>query len=206
MKRKLSKKSILITSITLLLLLAVGATLAYVFTQTEGVTNTFNPAEVACAVVENNGTPTTGSTVDTGSVKENVQIQNTGDTEAYIRVAVVINWMNEDGTKVWAAKPVLSTDGTPGDYTIEYDLANGWFDGGDGFYYYSLPVAPTELTSVLIQEATLIGTAPTGTDDTQYYLSIEIVASSIQSTPSNVVCEQWGVTVADDGTISKTSE
>lgn len=200
MKRYINKKSIIITSVILLLLVAVGTTLAYVFTETEPVENTFIPSRVSCAVVENGKEPVSGSLVNISDSKNNVQIQNTGDTDAYIRVAVVVNWANADGTRVWAQKPVEDTD-----YTITYNLSDGWFDGRDGFYYYSTPVSPNELTGVLIQNAAFKSgvTAPIGTDNMQYYLSIEIVASAIQSTPASTVSNQWGVTVSDDGTISK---
>lgn len=204
MKRYINKKSIIITSVILLLLVAVGTTLAYVFTETEPVENTFIPSQVSCAVVENGKEPVSGSLVNISDSKNNVQIQNTGDTDAYIRVAVTVNWMNADGTRVWAQKPIQNTD-----YTITYNLSeDGWFDGGDGFYYYSKAVSPTSpnnLTEILISNAALMSgvTAPVGTDNTQYYLSIEIVASAIQSTPASTVSDQWGVTVSDDGTISK---
>ena len=200
MKRYINKKSIIITSVILLLLVAVGTTLAYVFTETGTVNNTFKTSRVSCAVVEKGKEQISGSTVNTNASKDNVQIKNTGDTDAYIRVAVVVNWANADGTRVWAQKPVEDTD-----YKITYNLSDGWFYGGDGFYYYSTPVSPNELTGVLIQNAALKSgvTAPIGTDNTQYYLSIEIVASAIQSTPASTVSDQWGVTVSDDGTISK---
>ena len=198
MKKYINKKSIIIASVMLLLLVAVGTTLAYIFTETNPVENTFEPSKVSCAVVENGGTPVTGSVTDTGNVKENVQIKNTGDTDAYIRVAVVVNWMDEAGTKVWATKPV---EGADGDYTITYNLSNGWFNGGDGFYYYSKAVSPGKSTSVLIDEAKQLLAAPKGTDGTQYYLSIEIVASAIQSTPETVVENHWGVTV-ENGVIT----
>lgn len=195
MKKYINKKSIIITSVMLLLLVTVGTTLAYIFTETTPVENTFKPSKVSCAVVENGGTPVTGSVTDTGNVKENVQIKNTGDTDAYIRVAVVVNWASADGSCVWAQKPADD------DYTITYNLSNGWFNGGDGFYYYSKAVSPGESTSVLIDEAKQLSSAPNGTDGTQYYLSIEIVASAIQSTPETVVENHWGVTV-ENGVIT----
>lgn len=199
-RKQKQQKWFLAAIITILCCIVSSITLAYVFTQTEPVDNTFNPAEVACAVVEGDNPAVSGAVVDTGAVKSDVQIKNTGDTDAYIRVAVVINWMSADGKKVWAQKPVEDTD-----YTITYDLNNGWFDGGDGFYYYSSPIAPTELTNVLISNAALKEgvKAPIGTDTTQYYLSIEIVASAIQSTPASTVSEQWGVTVSNGRIISK---
>lgn len=195
MKKYINKKSIIIASVMLLLLVAVGTTLAYIFTETNPVENTFEPSKVSCAVVENGGTPVTGSVTDTGNVKENVQIKNTGDTDAYIRVAVVVNWASADGSCVWAQTPADD------DYTITYNLSNGWFNGGDGFYYYSKAVSPGESTSVLIDEAKQLLAVPKGTDGTQYYLSIEIVASAIQSTPETVVENHWGVTV-ENGVIT----
>lgn len=202
MKRYINKKSIIITSVILLLLVSVGTTLAYIFTETKPVENTFNPSKVSCAVVENKGTPVTGSVTNTGDIKENVQIKNTGDTDAYIRVAVVVNWMDEAGTKVWATKPIEDTE-----YSITYANTPNWVKGSDDYWYYTKSVPPTEgnnLTDILIKNATQNKEGPKGTDGTQYYLSIEIVASAIQSTPETVVAEQWGVTV-NDGVITPKS-
>ena len=199
MKKYINKKSIIIASVMLLLLVAVGTTLAYIFTETEPVENTFNPSKVSCAVVENNGTPVTGSVTNTGNIKENVQIKNTGDTDAYIRVAVVVNWMDEAGTKVWATKPVEDTE-----YSITYANTPNWVKGSDDYWYYTKSVPPTEgnnLTDILIEKATQNKEGPKGTDGTQYYLSIEIVASAIQSTPETVVKKQWSSGIRDvDGT------
>lgn len=200
MKRFINKKSIIIASVALLLLISVGTTLAFVLTDTEPVENTFTPSKVSCAVVENGKDSVSGSIVETGNEKKNVKIKNTGNTDAYIRVAVVINWANADGTRVWATKPVEGTD-----FNITYLLNDGWFQSTtDGYYYYKSPVAPDDVTTTLISSVTVVdGKAPIGTDNTQYYLSVEIVASAIQSTPASTVHEQWGVTVAGDGTISK---
>lgn len=194
MRKILSKKSIFVISLVLLFAVAAGGSLAYVFTRTDPVENRFAPAGVSCAVVENNGEPVTNAVTDTGNTKEKVKIKNTGDAEAYIRAAVVVNWMNADGTRAWAVSPKDT------EYTIIYNLSEGgWFDGGDGFYYYSAPVAPGALTGELIGSASLKSgvTAPTGTDGTQYYLSVEIVASAIQSKPASTVEDRWKVSVTD---------
>jgi hypothetical protein len=206
MKRYRNKKTIIIASLFLLFSVVIDTTLAYVLTNTNPAENTFTPSHVSCAVVENGGKPVSGSLINTGASKDNVRIKNTGDTAAYIRVAIVVNWARADGAGVWVQKPVESKDGINGDYTITYNIsAGGWFDGRDGFYYYSKAVSPDDLTGILISNASLLSNAtpPTGTDGTQYYLSIEIVASAIQSTPASPVSDQWGVTVSDEGTISK---
>lgn len=183
MKKNMKKKAVLTMSVALLLAVVVGTTLAYILTNTDSVENKFNPSKVSCAVVEAGSDLVAAGTHNTGTEKKDVQIKNTGNTDAYIRVAVVVNWMSEDGTRVWATKPVKSTDGTDGAYTITYNLEdNGWIDGGDGYYYYTQPVAKGVLTDILITNATqLVAKGPVGTDNTQYYLSIEIVASAIQS-------------------------
>lgn len=204
MKKIFNKELAMILSLSLLLLLVIGTTVAYIYTATNPVKNSFEPSQVACAVVEDDRDPVTGSLVYIDGTKENVKIKNTGDTDAYIRVAVAVNWASEDGTRVWAQKPVEGTD-----YTITYNLSeDGWFNGGDGFYYYSKAVShtsPNNLTDILISNAALMSdaTAPVGTDNTQYYLSIEIVASAIQSAPAEVVKEQWNVSVDENGSLSR---
>lgn len=179
----------------LLLLATVGTTLAYIFTETKPVENTFNPSKVSCAVVENGYEPVSGEIQNISDIKSNVQIKNIGDTDAYIRVAVVVNWASADGSCVWAQKPADN------DYEITYNLNGDWFDGGDGFYYYSKTISPEELTTILINEAKQLKSAPQTPDGIQYYLSIEIVASAIQSTPETVVENHWGVTV-ENGVIT----
>lgn len=196
MKKYINKKSIIIASVMLLLLATVGTTLAYIFTETEPVENTFNPSKVSCAVVENGYEPVSGEIQNISDIKSNVQIKNTGDTDAYIRVAVVVNWASADGSCVWAQKPADN------DYEITYNLNGDWFDGGDGFYYYSKTISPEELTTILINEAKQLKSAPQTPDGIQYYLSIEIVASAIQSTPETVVENHWGVTV-ENGVITQ---
>ena len=207
--RSQKARKLLVCLTALLCMALVGATVAFLVTRTGSVTNTFQGSKVACAVIENGSTDETSDIVSV-TEKNNVQIKNTGDTTAYIRVAMVVNWMSKDG-KVWAVKPVQGDDK---DYTITYAPDNGWLDGGDGYYYYSKPVAPdspNNLTSVLIQEAKLNTgvTGPVGTDGTQYYLSIEIVASAIQSTPIDVVTKQWltgtDIQVDENGNLTKST-
>ena len=195
------KKSIIVISCILLLLVTVGTTLALVFTNTDPVENTFNPSKVSCAVVEGTNAPVESGNVNTGAVKENVKIKNTGDTDAFIRVAVVVNWMSADG-KVWAVDPVLAQYATDlnGEYFIEYNTNSNWILGADGYWYYTKSVAPGASTPNLINTAYLMdGVKP----PEGYYLSIEIVASAIQSTPTDVVEDEWGVTVNSNGEISK---
>ena len=188
MTKYLNKKTILFVSIMLLLLVTVGVSLAYIFDITPSLKNVFTPSKVSCEVIQNTGTST------------EVQIKNTGDTDAYIRVKLVINWMSE-GNRVWAIAPVEGTD-----YTLIPPANDSlWILGNDGYYYYSKPIAPTELTNTLVKYAPTGTTPPTGTDGTTYYFSVEVVASAIQAKPTTSV-EQWGVSVDQDGNIRQQGE
>jgi hypothetical protein len=182
MFKNISKKrlTILLVSLLSVVAISVGVTLAYVLTNTKPVENQFKPSKVACAVVENGGSPVTGAVTETGDTKDKVQIQNTGDTDAYIRVAVVVTWKKADGT-VWAQAPVAGTD-----YTA-WTPGTGWVRGADGYYYYTNSVAPDALTGILINKVEPLKAAP----ETGYTLSVEIVASAIQAKPTTVVTDQW---------------
>lgn len=80
------------------------------------------------------------------------------------------------------------------DYSITFAKNTNWIQGADGYYYYQLPVDPQVSTGVLIEECELLKNAsvPDG-----YHLSVEIVASAIQSAPDSVVQSMWHVTVED---------
>ena len=170
MKKFPRKAMILSIAVALLLLAAAGSTLAYLVDNSGTITNTFTPSEVTCAVVEN-GQAYTSNAVSVAS-KSGVTIQNTGNIPAYIRAAILVTWKSAGGT-VYAAKP-LGTDYTLDINTDDWTLENG-------YYYYNTPVSPNLFTEELIRSATQVNDGPIGSDGTQYYLSIEIVAEAIQA-------------------------
>lgn len=159
--------------LVVILTISAGVTVAYIFISTSPVSNAFTPGNVACEVME----------TFSNNVKSNVRVKNTGDTEAYIRMAVVITWQDSEGN-VAAAKPQRNTD-----YTVTYTNDN-WLEK-DGYWYYTLPVGAGDLTTVVLSELTPVsGAAPEG-----YTLSVQFLASAIQSKPADAVKEAWGVTV-----------
>ena len=166
MKRINKKVILLAVSLVLILSAAIGGTVAYLIDQTGSITNTFTPANV---------TPRIDEKFPNQSVKNDVQITNSGDIPAYIRVKVVVTW--KKGNDVYGVAPARGTD-----YTWTMPENSKWFLKG-GFYYYSEPVA---------------GRAPEG-----YSLSVDIHAQAIQAEPTTAVISAWGVTVGADGTISK---
>lgn len=181
--RKVSKKTwILMVSILLILCLTVGGTIAFLSTKSGPVENTFNASKVTTKVNE----------TIIGAEKTKVTVTNTGDIDAWIRAAVVVTWQNEAG-EVYGQAPVAGTNytnWTPGD---------DWESGSDGFYYYTKPVAAGQTTTPLIESISLIGNPPAS----GYFLTVEILASGIQSKPATVFTEVWresGLTLNTDGT------
>ena len=65
-----------------------------------------------------------------------------------------------------------------------------WVKGNDGYFYYRTPVAPGNSTGESLLSCTPY--YPEGVDP-QYILSVEILATAVQSTPASAVQEAWGV-------------
>ena len=172
-------KKLLLIAIAVLITVActTGGTLAYIFTGTPSVDNTFQPVYVSCSVEESFD----------GTTKSDVAVKNTGDINAYIRATFVVMWVADDGS-VLSTKPVLGTD-----YTLTYGSGN-WALGSDGFYYYTLPVSAGITTANLLDRVTLKGEAPDG-----YSLTVHVAATAIQAEPAAAVTEAWGVQISSDG-------
>ncbi len=189
------KAPVALVAILVLLCCAVAGTVAFLVTKTDSVVNTFTPSKVTTYVEEEEFN---------GRTKSNVKIQNTGDIDAYIRVAVIVNWADASGN-VYGEKPVEGTD-----YTISYNKtvqADGgqWIEGSDGYWYYTKPVAPStednpQYTGVLIKSCEPAGQAPAG-----YALQVTILADGIQSKPDKVVNEVWKVVEVKGGQLTAVS-
>ena len=105
---------------------ATGTSLAYLVAGTNEITNRFEGAAVKGNVEEEFDK----------HVKENVKVENKGSTDAYVRVVLVPNWVNQKG-EVHKEAPELNHD-----YQLNISGGNGWILGRDGFYYYTRKVAP----------------------------------------------------------------
>lgn len=177
----------LLVSILLVFGIAVSGTIAFITMQTDRKTNTFDPAQVSCEVMEEFN----------GTVKSNVAVKNTGNTDAYIRAAVNITWMKDADASDQTVTARTPQNGT--DYDITYLVNTGWIEGTDGYWYYQTPVAPDANTAELVRECKQLEGAnvPQG-----YHLSVEFVASAIQSSPATVVAEKWNVTLEGNKIVS----
>ena len=175
---RMNRTAVLLIAIILLISTAVGSTVAFLATKTEPVENSFEYANVSCKVTQNCDTD--------GSI---VQVKNTGTISAYIRAAVVANWMDVDGNIAASV---------PEGYSYDLTCSSGsWAKGTDGFFYYLLPVAPDALT-----EGSLLTCTVTCPENPEYTLSVEVLAEAIQSTPASAVNEAWNVAVDGDGKLS----
>lgn len=174
MKRKLNKRAVaLLVCLAVLVTVAVGATLAILITGTEQLLNIFTPANVAVEVQK--GTLTSQTLLG-------AKVENTGNTTAYIRVALVVTWKDGAGN-IWIEAP---------QYTVADN--SDWMEKHD-FLYYTRPVSPGD--TVTIPEICVTSTAPGG-----YSLAIEVLSSGIQATPMTVVAQEWQVTVDSAGKIT----
>ena len=131
-KRRINKTGTLLLSLLLVVTMAVGGTVAYLITKTPDVKNSFTPSEVTCEVTE----------AFDGNTKSKVNVTNTGDTEAYIRVKLVTYRVNDKEQHIGGIATIP-------------DFASGtnWVPYG-GYYYYTMPVAPDKTP-----EQPLIGTS-----------------------------------------------
>lgn len=168
------KFQVLFLSLLLIAMGTVGGTLAYLTAESEPVDNTFRPAHVTCEVTENFN----------GTTKRNVNVTNTGDTDAYIRVKLVSYRVNAAGQHIGGSAPVPSF--TPG---------TGWVKHG-GYYYYTQPVKPGEQPAHdLIDSISLTGTY---TDADGGKQGIEVMAEAIQAKGvgedgTKAVVKAWGI-------------
>ena len=173
---RMNRTAVLLIAIILLISTAVGSTVAFLATKTEPVENSFEYANVSCKVTQN--CDTDGSSI--------VQVKNTGTISAYIRAAVVANWIDADGNIAASV---------PEGYSYDLTCSSGsWAQGNDGFFYYLLPVAPGALT-----EGSLLTCTVACSENPEYTLSVEVLAEAIQSTPASAVNEAWRAAVDGSG-------
>ncbi len=171
------RKTALILSLCLIFALAVGTTFALLKASTAPVENTFTAAKSDIKIDED----------VTGGQKKSIVVKNTGTAVSYVRVKLVMNWVDDNGNV--SAEPV--------NITVDYDNTN-WFEQG-GIYYYKMPVAANDgVTTNLLKTPITQGTAPEG-----YHLEVTVLAESIQAAPSKAVTDSWGVGVDSNGYLTQ---
>ena len=190
----LYKTSSLVICLLLIVTVVIGGTVAYIFTKTSEVENTFVMPEYNVEIDEE----------FSGTVKENVAVEIIGDMEVYVRASVLVSWKDANGN-ILATAPVENAD-----YQMSMGESSNWFKASDGFYYYKLPVRGTKSvdangavtgtsTEILIEKCEVLKAAP----KEGYHLAVDILSQVIQATPTEAVVTAWGVTVDANRNISK---
>lgn len=159
-------------AIVLLLAVTIGGTLAWLSAKAPTVTNTFTFAQVACEVTERFD----------GEKKNDVNVKNTSNIDAYIRVKLVTYRTNDNGQHIGGTAEIPA-----------FTLGENWVEH-DGYYYYTLPVAPDEKPAAnLADSMTLTGSYEDADGGKQ---AIDVMAEAIQSMPEKAVGEAWGVRIS----------
>ena len=162
-------------AVVAMLFVSFASTLALIIVKTNELVNTFQAGEINI------------------TVNDDATITNSSEVPVYVRVAVVVNYQDNNGN-VYHEAAVENTD-----YRIT--STNAWIKGSDGFYYYTKPVNATNgATSALPTVTTLaIGN---NSSKLNYKLVTTYVATGIQGSPTSAVVSAWGVTLDANGNIT----
>ncbi len=171
---KWNKRFVGLLALVLILVCAVGGTVAFLVTHTAAVKNTFIPGDVTTEIVEK---------VEDGT-KTTVKVENTGNVPAYIRVAVVANNVGKDD-----AGQTVILPGTP-DLGNVFDTTKWTYIGG--YYYYNGVVQPDTLTDDLLKSGIELKD-----------IQVTILASAIQADPDTAVQDAWNMSYSNGSWTAK---
>lgn len=177
--RRRGRATAMLLATVMLFALAVGGTIAWLIDKDSPLVNTFDPSKVTCEVQEKFD----------GKVKSDVNVKNTGDIYAFIRVKLVTYRTNDQGQHIGgtAALP-------------QFTLGANWVEY-NGYYYYTLPVAPNAKPATnLISSITLTDSY---TDADGGKQAVDVMAEAIQSVPEDAVKAAWGsgFSIGSDGSL-----
>ena len=170
--RRRGRATAMLLATVMLFALAVGGTIAWLTDKDRPLVNTFDPSKVTCEVQEK---------LD-GQVKSDVNVKNTGDIDAFIRVKLVTYRTNDAGQHIGgtAALP-------------QFTLGANWVEY-NGYYYYTLPVAPGDKPATKLTDSMTLTESYDDADGG--HQSIDVMAEAIQSVPAEAVGQAWGVSIA----------
>ena len=180
-------------------LISFPTVFSYMIKETEQVVNNLDPAQVTCEVVE----------VYDGTTKTSIQIKNTGNVSAYIRVKIVHYIEDTKGNAVGQSSTLSDFSTAPGWQKDEANVTKNYVT-----YYYIYPINPGELTPNLLADGSKIVLAQTSSTPetadpknavTFYYnQAVEIHAEAIQAKPYKAVESSWSVKIdTSTGSISQ---
>ena len=177
--RRSGRATAMLLATVMLFALAVGGTIAWLTDKDRPLVNTFDPSKVTCEVQEKFD----------GKVKSDVNVKNTGDIDAFIRVKLVTYRTNDAGQHIGgtAALP-------------QFTLGANWVEY-NGYYYYTLPVAPGDKPATKLTDSMTLTESYDDADGG--HQSIDVMAEAIQSVPEAAVKAAWGTgfSIGTDGSL-----
>ncbi len=167
-----------------LMLTLAGASLAWLISETSPIVNTFTLGKVDVEIEE---TFDAGNTAKTSIIIQNPE--NPQNVDAYVRVALIPMIVDGDG-EIQGEQVSLVELG------FKLNTGEGWFDGGDGYYYYKNIVPVNGATASLIPDGDHISLTYNGKP-----VRLDVIADAVQARPAAAVTGVWPVTVNEDETL-----
>ena len=196
MKHGNTKRLSIIIVGAILIVASVSVTVAYIIIRSPEITNLFVPAKIDCQVLE------TETVIDGIVTKKSVQAQNTGNSDAYIRVRVVTYWEDSKGNPIARTSPINKFGGD-----WKFNDAAWIYDDKNQTFYHKAPVGENEFTAELLGSGfDGITLKPVSVEQGNvtftYYPVVEFIVEGIQAAPDTAVKESWGVTLDSNGNIT----
>ena len=219
LKNPLFTRVRILTSVLILLIAAIGGTLAYLAWSGNQTPNRMTNGEIGVQIVENG----TVMSVDTNTVSAGIgnkvvalrsnYAANRRDEVVRCTFLPEIQSHEKDssgkslGAAVYAEDwSTIKNDSTAGLDYIETDvvrlyLVSGWSDNWlykDGMFYYKKVVPVNTTTEALLSGIVL----QSGVDASNYGdIKVNVIADAIQSEPADAPAK-WGLTVDDSGNVA----
>ena len=146
----------------------------------------------------------------TNNVKENIAITNHGNTNCWIRAMIIGNWVDADGQPIFGYtdfKTVVEGENPYVEipsWTIENAASyfeglpgSNWTRGTDGYYYYTVALAPEATAAALFTSYTPPANAPTyqlAGQDVATHFFMEIAVQAIEAKSGETYTTAWGNT------------
>ncbi|MDQ0150279.1 BsaA family SipW-dependent biofilm matrix protein [Eubacterium multiforme] len=203
MKKK--KIKLLVSSMAVAAIL-VGGTLAW-FQFHQNVPNHFTTGSVKTDIVEhfNPNSPEVTNMQPGVKIQKEVSIKNTGKSSAFIRVKLDPEWdaKTEGNLPKESAKEAVTLDTNTVTNVPENDKGSWIYNEGDGYYYYTQPVAAGGKTTLLLNGLNLKNNFDLTAKYQDRGLTVNVTSDAIQTT-DGAWQDAWNSNAEDkDSKISK---
>lgn len=173
----MKSKIVVVSTITLILLLLGGTTMAWFVSNPNPLSNKFTAGTVDVEVLEP-GFENIPNAAGNTTHGKNVKVKSWGNKKTYVRVRLVPMWENEPSLPVSDVRLNLVNVGEGGH----------WVDGGDGYYYFKYYLTEGQETSLLLDGVTFGELGPEYEGKT---FVLKVVAEAVQAS-NNAFIKVWG--------------